>query len=128
MEEKLNPEVATDIDSASGQINTTPVISEHQQSDLAVADLVDRFLDENPVDAETIAQTHEELLQSDLSSGLDVDVTPADQTIHEELVLEDIHEEDIDIEVDIEIVDITISDMVDTSSANTVDDYSSAGV
>ena len=107
MEEKLNSEVSKDD---------------------SVGDLVDRFLDENPVDAETIAQTHEELLQSDLSSGLDVDVTPADQTIHEELVLEDVHEEDIDVEVDIEIVDITINDMVDTSSVNTVDDYSTTGV
>ena len=35
---------------------------------------------------------------------------------------------EIDIEVDIEIVDITISDMVDTSSVNTVDDYSTTGV
>ena len=102
--------------------------SETLYSDIAIADLVDTFLTENPVEDETVAQMHQELMEQKPDPESDFSDSLNDQETFGEIPADDIHEEDIDIEVDIEIVDITISDMVDTSSVNTVDDYSTTGV
>ena len=70
---------------------------------------------------------HQELMEQEPDPESDFSDSLDDQETFGEISADDIHEEDIDIEVDIEIVDITINDMVDTSSANTIDDYSTAG-
>ena len=97
----------------------------NQQDDLAVGDLVDSFLDENPIDAETIAQIDQELLESELNSGSDDTDTLVDQTSHEESAIDDVHEADIDLEVEVELVEYGINDMVDGGS---IDTYSMEGV
>ena len=79
----------------------------------------------NPIDAETIAQIDQELLESELNSGSDDTDTLVDQTSHEESAIDDVHEADIDLEVEVELVEYGINDMVDGGS---IDTYSMEGV
>ena len=116
------------LNEAGMNAEATPESSETLYSDIAIADLVDTFLAENPVEDDTVAQMHQELMEQEPDPESDFSDSLNDQETFGEIPADDIHEEDIDIEVDIEIVDITISDMVDTSSVNTVDDYSTTGV
>ena len=104
--------------------NTTTESILGETSRLSTADLVDQFLQSNPVEDAVVNEIHQDLIHNENESG----PTEPDSTSEPDNIVEgapeEIHENDL--EFNIELTDITTTHVVVATQHDGVDDYSSA--
>ena len=99
-------------------------------SRLTTAELVNQFLESNPVEDAEVAEIQLNLITSENESGL-TESEPTSEPTSElgnmvEGAPEEAHEDDL--VTDIEPVDVTMTEMVEATPLDGFDDYSSAAV
>jgi len=113
---------------SSDETPTEPITGSEET--LTTADLVDQFLESNPVEDAIVAEIHQQdLINSENEAGMsDPDLTSETNATSVDAFedVEEVHENDLDIEV--EIVDIAMNDIVDTGNFDSGEDYSSGAV
>ena len=111
----------------SGSLDETPTepITGSEET-LTTADLVDQFLESNPVEDAVVAEIQQDLINSENEAGIsDPDSTSDTNTMPVDAA-DEVHENDLDIEV--EVVNIAMDDIVDSGSFDSGEDYSSGTV
>ena len=95
-------------------------------STASTAELIDQFLETNPVDDEIASQVEQELMMNE--PGSDSWTTDADgvETTFENDASDAVHEDDLDLEI--EVVEVAMHDSVNDGSVDGLEDYSYDGV
>ncbi|MDA9762091.1 DUF5801 domain-containing protein, partial [Desulfobacterales bacterium] len=95
-------------------------------STASTSELIDQFLETNPVDDEIASQVEQELMMNE--PGSDSLTTDADgvETTFENDASDAVHEDDLDLEI--EVVEVAMHDSVNMGSVDGLEDYSYDGV
>ena len=95
-------------------------------STASTAELIDQFLETNPVDDKIASQVEQELMMNE--PGSDSLTTDADgvETTFENDASDAVHEDDLDLEI--EVVEVAMHDSVNDGSVDGLEDYSYDGV
>ena len=96
------------------------------ESMLTTADLVDQFLESNPVEYSVVAEIQQDLINSENDAGMSDPDSTSDTSTMPVDAADEVHENDLDIEV--EVVNIAMNDIVDSGSFDSGEDYSSGAV
>ena len=85
---------------------------------------MDQFLESNPVGEAELAEIQQDLINTENESNVMEPDSALSTMDMNDGAPEEVHEDDLD--MDVELADVTVPDMVDTAPIDGADDYSSA--